>query len=431
MTTQRSISGAPLGTSSARGLQDAAVPLGGLFVLGWGSNQFAPLLLFYPQIAPIGDVEIQGVFVSYVLTLFPMLLLGGWLSDRIGRPRVLTGALIISLLSSGLLLCGGTEPWAILAARALSGVSAGIGFSSATAWATELLPAPRGSRLSVVFMTAGLGTGPLVAGMLSAALLGLSTPAPQVWVMVPHLLLTAVVLALMLGARPHATALKRTAGPGPGTLREEPVPCTEAPTGLRDRRFSRVLLPLAPWTLACTALPLATLPTGVDADAGVDPLLFSAFLTPLPALGAICMQPIAGQARITPERLALIALAIAAAALGLSVLAVQWQSLLLMFIGCLVFGLAHGFCQTSGLRIITAISPPAQLGRNTAVFQALSYLGFLAPFPVALLAQHVPLPMVLLGILGLAVLTFIVLLVETRRRPTTRSRKSHPSGETH
>ncbi len=392
----------------------AGAPLAGLFVLGWGSNQFAPLLLFYPQIAPIGEVAIQGVFVSYVAALLPMLLLGGWLSDRIGRARVLTTALLLSALSSGLLLLGGTLPGVILLARVLSGVSAGIGFSAGTAWATESLPAPRGSRLSMVMMTAGLGAGPLVTGILAAALLHTGTPMPQVWVMIPHVLLALATVTLLWRSRQRSAPSSTSSVPSASGSEPRRDPRSAASVGLRDRRFWRVVVPLAPWTLICTGLPLATLPGAVGEGTPVDPLLFSAFLTPLPALGGICVQPIAGNARVAPEQFAPVAMLLAVAALGVSVLAVAQQSLMLLFLACLTFGFAHGFCQTGGLRIIAAISPPARLGRNTAVFQVLSYIGFLIPFPVALLAQHLPLETILLGILALAVLTFSALLNEAR-----------------
>lgn len=427
MIREHPITDTSMKTPKPRTLPTTLVPLAGLFVLGWGSNQFAPLLLFFPQIAPIGEVGIQGVFVSYVAALVPMLLLGGWLSDRIGRSRVLLAALVISIVSSGLLLTAGTEPWAILASRVLSGASAGIGFSSATAWATELLPAPRGSRLSMVMMTAGLGTGPLVAGLLSAIVLNTNTPMPQVWVMIPHLGLTIALLAVALRTPPSTRPSNGITRPK-GYSNETSLPSHDgrARAGLRDCRFTCLLLPLAPWTLICTALPLATLPGAIRGDGAIDPLLFSAFLTPLPAIGGICVQPLAGNARVSPERLAVIALSIAAAALAISVQAVHAQSLVLLFIACLVFGFAHGFCQTTGLRITASISPSTQLGRNTAIFQALSYLGFLIPLPVALLAQHFPLPTILLAILVLAVCTLAVLLVEAHSAASRQHRTISP-----
>lgn len=393
------------------------VPLVGLFALGWGSNQFAPLVLFYPQVAPISAVEIQGLFVLYGASIIPMFLIGGWLSDRLGRPGVLMVAIVLAGTSSTILLLDGLHPATISLARVMTGISCGVGFSSGTAWVTESLPAPRGSRLAVVFMTAGMGLGSLFVGVLASSLLTSNVFHPQVWVMMPHILVSIFALALLLryfkssGPRKTGDQLQvKTSDLLGHSLR------TRAQRGLKDRRFLQIVLPLAPWTLFCTAVPLATLPSALPETVVQDPLLFSAFLTPLPALGALCIQPIAGRARVSPKLLAPLALATAAIALAVSIASVQWQSLSLLFLGCFVFGLAHGFCQTSGLRIITDLSPPLQLGRNTAVFQALSYLGFLAPLPIAVMAESIPLIEVLSGLFLLACLTLVLLLPRRRVR---------------
>ncbi|MCQ9368652.1 MFS transporter [Brevibacterium sp. 91QC2O2] len=423
----------------------AFVPLFCLFILGWGSNQFAPLLLFYPRIMPLGPVEVQILFVLYGLSLIPMLVVGGWLSDRLGRAGVLTIAVLLCALSSAVLLAGGTGPAAIVCARILTGVGCGIGFSSATAWATELLPAPRGSRLSMILMTSGMGVGPLFIGILASRLLAAHVPGPQIWVMLPHLCLALVALALLVWHRrrlrgamvtlpvgdavaeaaPGAVQMSGGTAPGAGPGGSVPGPPTgavagalagaEGQRGLRDGRFWRIVVPLAPWTLLCTGVPLAVLPSAVGGGAGIDPLLFSAFLTPLPALGGLCVQPVAGHAKVSPRVQAPVALAIAACALGLAVLAVRAQSLSLLLVTCFVFGLAHGLCQTAGLRIVAQISQQTRLGRNTAVFQALSYVGFLAPLPIAMLGQYIALSQILMGILLLAVLMCGLLLVAALR----------------
>lgn len=410
---------------SAERICPSLVPLASLFVLGWGTNQFSPLLLFYPKLAPIDHVQIQGLFVLYGVSLIPMLLLGGWLSDRLGRAGVVATALLLTGASSVVLMFGGTEAASIVIARVLTGIGAGIGFSASTAWVTETVSGARGSRLAVVVMTAGMGCGPLVVGVLAAWLLAASIPAPQLWVMAPHVLLA--LLALGLAASRWLDRPERSSFGAVSDRDETPADAARpaigasAPVdlprrGLRDRRFFRLVLPLGPWTLICTAVPLATLPAAVGEGAVQDPLLFSAFLTPLPALGGLCVQPLAGRARLRPRLLAPVALALASTAIALSVWAVHAQSLLGLAVCCFVFGLAHGLCQTVGLRLVNELSPPEQLGRNTAVFQMLTYLGYLSPLPIAMLSQRFPLTGVLLGLLALALLTLLVLLPLPGRR---------------
>ena len=400
-------------------------PLLSLFVLGWGTLQFAPLLLFFPRVAPIGDVAIQGIFVVYGASLIPMLLVGGALSDRFGRPRIVLAALAITGLSSAMLMLAGSHPELVLIGRFLAGIGCGIGFSSATAWVTGAVAGARGSRLAMVLTTVGMGTGALVTGVLAWALLALGIPHPAVWAMLPHVSLSVLALGVVLrGVR--VGVIPGGAIPGSIAPGLAPGEAGDARLGLRDPRFLRLVLPLAPWTLICTAVPLATLPSAVRQEGGIDPLLFSAFLTPLPALGGLCVQPLAGRATASPRLLAPLALALAMAGTALGVAAVAGQSLALLLLCCFVFGLAHGLCQTTGLRLITAMSPAGQLGRNTAVFQALTYVGFFAPFPIALLAQHFPLPDVLLGMLALAGLTLVLLLALGRASALSTSPSPAP-----
>lgn len=387
--------------------RSALVPLFGLFVLGWGTNQFAPLLLFYPQITSVSDVEIQGLFVVYGLSLIPMLLVGGWLSDKIGRRRIFTLAVVIAGVSSLTLLCGGLNPAVIFIGRVLIGVSCGVGFSSGTAWVTELLVAPKGSRLALVFMTGGMGVGSLFVGIFASALLGYSIPNVHIWVMLPHVLLTLSVF-LMLSRRALSQNVRAKNLLATKTLRR--LHLSGAQQGLTDPRFVRYILPLAPWTLFCTAVPLAVLPSNVSGNLVQDPLLLSAFLTPLPALGGILVQPFGGRAKVNPLFLAPLALLIAIVSVSTSIMSIHWQSVPVLFLTCLIFGVAHGLCQITGLRIITELSLPGTLGRNTAIFQSLSYLGFLAPLPIAILMHSFTLVQVLMGCLILAFITFVWLL---------------------
>lgn len=50
---------------------------------------------------------------------------------------------------------------------------------------------------------------------------------------------------------------------------------------------------------------------------------------------------------------------------------------------------------------------PAHLASITSVYQALSYVGYIAPFPLAAASRLVPPPDLLLGVAGLALLTMV------------------------
>ncbi len=56
-----------------------------MFAVGWGANQFSPMLIVYRHALGLGPGEIAGLFAIYAATLIPGLLAGGPLSDRFGR----------------------------------------------------------------------------------------------------------------------------------------------------------------------------------------------------------------------------------------------------------------------------------------------------------------------------------------------------------
>ena len=56
-----------------------------MFAVGWGANQFSPMLIVYRHSLGLGPGEIAGLFAIYAATLIPGLLAGGRLSDRFGR----------------------------------------------------------------------------------------------------------------------------------------------------------------------------------------------------------------------------------------------------------------------------------------------------------------------------------------------------------
>lgn len=57
--------------------------------VGWGAQQFTPLLLLYRAELGLSATVVQGMFALYVLGLVPGLLLGGPCSDRWGRRRIM------------------------------------------------------------------------------------------------------------------------------------------------------------------------------------------------------------------------------------------------------------------------------------------------------------------------------------------------------
>ena len=63
-----------------------------MFAVGWGANQFSPMLIVYRHELRLTAGEVAGLFLVYALTLIPGLLIGGPASDRFGRRWPILGA---------------------------------------------------------------------------------------------------------------------------------------------------------------------------------------------------------------------------------------------------------------------------------------------------------------------------------------------------
>src|ERR1700748_3959062 len=73
-----------------------------MFAVGWGANQFSPMLIVYRHELRLTAGEVAALFLVYALTLIPGLLIGGPASDRFGRRPV--GLPFVALSPLGALL---------------------------------------------------------------------------------------------------------------------------------------------------------------------------------------------------------------------------------------------------------------------------------------------------------------------------------------
>ena len=95
-----------------------------MFVIGWGGNQFTPLLIVYRQHDGYSASMVDAFLGAYVIGLVPGLLIASALSDRYGRRPVMLGGLVASLVGSVALSCGASGTPAIVVGRLLSGLAA-------------------------------------------------------------------------------------------------------------------------------------------------------------------------------------------------------------------------------------------------------------------------------------------------------------------
>ena len=377
--------------------------------VGWGANQFAPMLLVYRARLGLSEETVQATFGFYALGLIPGLLVFGALSDRVGRRRVMLPALVASFAASAVLIAGGHVAGLLFVGRFVAGLASGAAFSSGAAWIKELSAGVgaderSGPRRVTVTMTAGFGAGPLVAGLLAQW-----APAPTTVPYLPHLALLVVAVAVIAGARET-----RVADPG------RPHGALVRAADLFKPRLRAVVLPLAPWVFGSAAIALAYLPGLVDGALGGSALAFTAVVTMLTALAGIAVQPAARRISAGGHS-ALVAssLAIVTAGLVVSAVAAAQTSPSLVVVAVLVLGAGYGACQVCGLQEITRLARPEALAGLTAVYQAVSYLGFALPFVLAALASSWSPAMLLVAVAVLAAITLVwttAAAIRTRER---------------
>jgi hypothetical protein len=369
--------------------------------VGWGAQQFAPLLLMYRAELGVSAATVQAVFAVYVVGLIPGLLFGGPVSDRYGRRPVVLAALAASVAASALLLVGGHGVVWLFAGRLVAGFASGAGFSAGAAWVRELSAgavdgAERGPRRATVAMTVGFGLGPLVAGVLAQW-----APARTVLPYLPHLLLALAALPLV-----RCTPETRTPVAGDGRLR---IP------DMSSRRFRTVVTPLAPWVFGVVAVGIAYLPGLVAPRLGGYVLLFCTLVTLLGAAAGIAVVPVARRAaRGGSRRLLGTALGIVVAGLVVAAGAAAATDPLLVLAAVVLLGAGYGCCQVCGLTEVQRIARPGQLAGLTAAYQAISYLGLVVAVPLAAVDRVVPPAVLLLGLAALAALTLVTTNRSTR-----------------
>jgi predicted MFS family arabinose efflux permease len=399
-----------------------------MFAVGYGANQFVPLLSVYRRLLHLSDAQATGVFGVYALGLIPGLLLGGRASDRYGRRPVMLAFTALSLVATAVLITGRWGPGGLYAGRLLTGVVSGTVFTVGTVWVKELstgAAAGNGARRAAVALTAGFGVGPLVAGPLAQW-----APAPEVLPYLVHLVLAAVALTNLRGA-PETRPTKHSA-----SERQRLLPAT-----VFSSRFRRLVLPLSPWvfgsvTLVFTTLPAHGVPSVPALGVALPGLLAAASLA-----AGFAVQPWGQRlhARSTSQGgsgAAVIALAVVTAGCLAAAQATARPSLLAVTVAALLLGAGYGLCLIIGLREVEQLAAPDELAAVVAVFYSLAYSGLAVPYLVALVAPEIGYPSALLSTAVLAGLTLLAVLLRTQRpapseptpgqRDTTRERRRLP-----
>jgi Major Facilitator Superfamily len=360
-----------------------------LFAVGWGANQFSPMLIVYRQELNLTAAAVAGLFAVYAATLVPGLLIGGPASDRYGRRLIVLPFVVLSPLATLLLIMGPRSVALLVASRALAGLCSGVVFGSATAWVQELSPVtgaggPAGPRRAALALTAGLGLGPVVAAML-AQWIGDPLQIPYL----PHLLLGAIAIAVIVraparvqGEHPNApgAAGQRTCAPGAVASVTVRAARRWPPAAVRTWRFWLAVAPAAPLVFGSVSTAIVVLPEDVTSARTLS-AGFAGLMTALAFSAGFAVQPLAR--RLAPASGAIAGLLCAAVGTGVGIAAVHGPDRLLAGVAAVLLGVAYGLCLVSGLRQAEQLAGPADRGAVIACYYALAYIGFASPYLAA------------------------------------------------
>ena len=365
-----------------------------LFAVGWGANHFVSLLQVYRARLGLDAAAPAMLFAMYALGLAPGLLLAGPVSDRYGRRAVVLPSALVALAASALLGAADASFSLLLAGRLLYGIGAGGVMSAGAAWLIELSDDALGAgpRRATIALSAGFGLGPLVTGLLAQY-----APEPTRTPFGVHLAVLGGALLVArrapdsrASARAHAGATKRPLI----RIQLEPEAWSQ---------FLRGVAPMAPFVFGFPAIAFAALPSMLGGALGPAPLVYTGALCALTLAAGVMAQPITR--RFAPMLAARLGLVAGTVGVLLGALAVSARMPLALLLVAPLLGAAYGVCMTSGIQSVQRLAQPEARGGVMGLFYLLTYVGFLAPYLLALATRAVAPATALEAVAGMSLLT--------------------------
>src|SRR5580692_11200066 len=328
-----------------------------------GTTLPTPLYVIYQSRWHFSAALVTVTFAVYAAAVIATLLLAGRSSDQAGRRPVLAAALGASALSTVVFILA-PDLAALIAARIVSGLSAGLMTGTATATLTELVPATgrrRASLAATAANMAGLGLGPLIAGLFAQY-----APHPTTLVFEIYLAVLAVAgLCLLLvpeTVSPRRRPALRFAGLGiPERGRSEFIAAAVA--GFAAFALLGLFAALAP-----TFLGNVLHEDSHAVQGGVVFLLL--------AVGTLTQLTLA---RFNSRRVVLAGLGLFLAALALIVAALAQAGMTLFLAGTVVGGVAVGAVFLGSLATANRLAPPERRSQAISAFFVACYTGLIIP----------------------------------------------------
>ncbi|RLU81331.1 MFS transporter [Streptomyces griseocarneus] len=340
-----------------------------LLLLLTGTNVPTPLYRGFQEKFGFSPLTLTLVFAVYVAALVPSLLLCGPLSDAVGRRAVLVPAVVVAALGSVAFALATDVTW-LFGARLLQGLAVGAASGALTAALNETEPTGnrrRAALVSTVASVGGLGTGPLLAGILAQYA---PFPSTLPFVVEVVLLIPALIAVLLLPTTRPATPWRPRRPSIPPSVR-----------GVFGTSGTTCFL-----AFAVVGVSLALVPAYVGKLSDSDNLALAGGAVTL-MLASSCLAQLATYGR---EALTLQIAGLALLAVGLVLLAVAGgtSSLPLLLAATVIGGVGQGMAFLGGITEVNRTAPPDRHADVISSFYVVVYLGVGAPvIGVGLLAR--------------------------------------------
>lgn len=327
---------------------------------------------FYPALQErlsLGTVGVTVAFALYAVALLVSLLIGGSLSDHVGRRPVVSIAFVV-LAGSVIVIWLATSAGALMAGRALQGLASGILLPALSAMVTDLVhraKPQRAATVNAVTPMLGLAAGTIVAGIA----LELAPTDAIALVFVP---LAIIYLALAAAAWVAPETSPRREGWG-SALR----PRIAVPQAARSIFMLSIPIMVAGWATGGLFLSLGA--SIVRNVLGVENhALQGLAIGLLPAAGAITVLVL----QRTSARIVTIygAIALATGTL-LSLVGIAVDSFALYLAALTVAGTGFGAVFAGVVRSLAPTVPAAERAELFASLYTVSYLAFGIPAVLA------------------------------------------------
>jgi MFS family permease len=326
-----------------------------------GTTLPTPIYALYAERMHFAVLTTTVIYATYAGgVLFALLAFGRW-SDAIGRRPVLLAGVVFALASAAVFLTADSVS-TLLVGRVLSGLSAGIFTGTATAAVIEAAPPnwrTRAAAVATVANIGGLGTGPLLAGLLVEY-----APEPLKLSFIVH-----IVLAVLAGIAMLVVPETSPRGGRIGVQRLSVPP---------EVRTVFVIAALAAFAgFAVTGLFMAVAPSFLANVVGIDNHAVAGVVACSIFAASAVAQIAAGG--MNPQRAVAIGCAILVLGMVILAVALHFSSLAGLVAAAIVSGIGQGISFSRGLAAVAERTPPDRRAEVSSTYFVVAYVAISLP----------------------------------------------------